>query len=347
MVFFIYGLFSDKDGIIRYIGKTNSIKSRLASHKYDAITKQTHNHKCNWIRSVYNEGNKIEITIIEECTEYNIDEREKYWIKFLKDKNELVNELEGGQSGGLGGKLQEYKTYEELKLWLKENYPNVKTYKEYKKIPKRIKYENCLPLSPQRVYVTRKEWKGWDDLLCTGKVRVTKKLTKEEIIQEIRKFDIRSYKEYNQYAKSNPNLPNSLQEYCKNNNIEYDFDLFFGKVTKNVTLIKNILHKEKIGTRDEYQKQYKHLLRKYDNIVLPYHLDRSLHVKWCDVLYKENISEKLFKRYVNIYYSNIKTVKEWITLSKCGKLNQRIPKRPDIKYGKPWSFFFKNIKKHK
>lgn len=96
MVYFIYGLFSTKDGVIRYIGQTKSIRSRLSSHKYDALKRKSKNHKCNWIRSVYESNYEIDIKVIEECDDGNVDEKEIYWINKLKSCNKLTNELKGG-----------------------------------------------------------------------------------------------------------------------------------------------------------------------------------------------------------------------------------------------------------
>lgn len=239
--------------------------------------------------------------------------------------------------------MKNYKTYAEAKEWINEKYPFLKSYNDYKEIPNDIKNKNELPLSPQKVYSKRKEWKGWGDFLGTDKKRCKKIFTKDELILFIKTNGIKNIREYNEFAKHNNEIPSSLSGYCKRHKIEYKNEDFFQKPNKDKNMIKNVVKKEKIKTRKEYQLKYQYLNQKYTNIKFPYHIDRSLGEKWENILYKENITEEIFLRYVRRYYSEINRVSQWTELSHTGKLNKRIPKRPDIKYHKPWSYFFKGI----
>lgn len=345
---FIYGLYSTEDNLIRYVGKTNSLNSRLASHKYDALKRNSKNHKCNWIRSVYENKHEIGIKLIEVCDDVNVNEREKYWIKALKESNNLTNELEGGQSGGIGGKMKEYKTFDEMKKWMSINYPNVKTFKQYQEIPKNVKDKNKLPLSPQIVYVKRGTWGGINLLFNTNKTTKPKDVNSNDILLFIKFHSLQNYKEYKKQARKF-NFPINIKDYVKNHKINIDFDGIFNdrKKIKDIIKICEIIKKERITTIKEYHQKYIELSNKYNDYYFPYHLKRCLNIDYKQVLYKKEISEEVFKRYVHIYFRNIKNTNEWLILSKEGKLNKRIPKRPDTKYKKPWSYFFPNIKPSK
>lgn len=75
MKYYIYGLYSTEDNIIRYVGQTKSqLNQRKNEHKCDALTRKIKNHKCNWIRKVYKDGFEIGITLLDEANEKN-------WVK--------------------------------------------------------------------------------------------------------------------------------------------------------------------------------------------------------------------------------------------------------------------------
>lgn len=87
----IYCLKDGLTGEIRYVGKTTQkISRRLSAHLRDKNVC----HKTNWIRSL---NGKISIEEIEVCSIDTWQEREKFWIKFYKDKGfRLTNQREGG-----------------------------------------------------------------------------------------------------------------------------------------------------------------------------------------------------------------------------------------------------------
>jgi len=82
---YIYALCSNDDySNIRYIGQTNSPKSRLKSHfkKGDLIANTRHN---NWIKKNISNGNTICMKIIESnIPTSNINEAEIFYIKYFK-----------------------------------------------------------------------------------------------------------------------------------------------------------------------------------------------------------------------------------------------------------------------
>lgn len=61
----IYGLFSSRDRVIRYIGKTRSLDTRLSQH----LDETSNEAKAVWIKKELDEGHSIEIvTLIEDAS---------------------------------------------------------------------------------------------------------------------------------------------------------------------------------------------------------------------------------------------------------------------------------------
>ena len=91
MIYYIYTLEHPLTNQVRYVGKTTNIKRRYKQHLYDKRS----TYKGCWVKSLRSEGLKPIIKVIEECTEANWQEREKYWITQF---NDLTNHLEGGNT---------------------------------------------------------------------------------------------------------------------------------------------------------------------------------------------------------------------------------------------------------
>jgi hypothetical protein len=96
-IIYIYSLKDPETNQIRYIGKTTNINTRLKSH----ITRSRHNtyHSARWVQSVIKKGLRPIIGLVEECTEENWVEREKYWIAYYREHFDLTNVLDGGEGG--------------------------------------------------------------------------------------------------------------------------------------------------------------------------------------------------------------------------------------------------------
>lgn len=95
----IYGLY-DPSAVeigapcIRYVGFTGfSLDRRVIGHVSDATTGHA-NHRCNWIRSLLSRGVRPAAMTIEEVSDENWKERERYWIATLP---RLTNSVEGGE----------------------------------------------------------------------------------------------------------------------------------------------------------------------------------------------------------------------------------------------------------
>lgn len=94
----IYYLSSPKDSNnVRYVGFTSlDLKKRWYSH----INHITNDYRGRWVNSLLKQNLKPEIHIIEEFSDYDSwQDKEKYWIKYYKDKG---YKLTNGTSGGLG-----------------------------------------------------------------------------------------------------------------------------------------------------------------------------------------------------------------------------------------------------
>lgn len=95
---YIYGLKDPIKNKIRYIGKSDNPIQRYKHHLY---SNYNNTKKECWIKSLKNKGLLPHLIIIEIVNKDSWQEREKYWIRFYKTKNDLVN----GTDGGEGGKL--------------------------------------------------------------------------------------------------------------------------------------------------------------------------------------------------------------------------------------------------
>lgn len=298
----IYGLYSTEDHKIRYVGKTkSSLKNRLSSHKYDALKKKTKNHKCNWIRSVYNDGFSIGIELIAITDEEHWEEQEIYWISSLKESNDLTNELKGGNSGGVGGRLQPFLDYDDAKNFIKNNLPSFSSITEYRLfLKKNKKIYPFLPLHPQDVYQLRKQWVNWSDFLSTNIISDNSRhdnfYSYDESVFFLKKLSLKTRKEYIDYIKSTKNtkLPYHPDRTYKNK----------GWVNYSTYLSRNIPSSKEKNQNFPTYSDAKKILEKYNilsvsdyrerlskkEFMLPYHPDRTYKnkgwVNWFDYLGK-------------------------------------------------------------
>jgi hypothetical protein len=196
---FIYGLCSNDDNFIRYVGKSYRPNIRKNEH-LSSVKRGVNTHKNNWIKKVIKSGGTITVQILEECSENDWPDKEKYWIKRFKN---LTNVSEGGE--GHSGKR--FKTpIIEVKEWVSENLSGIdsetkwREYVKYNPIPKHI---------PKRPDATFKNngWVSWGDFLNTNNKKYTRHLisyTELKIIaNNVRLNDIKSWYDY----ASKNNLP--------------------------------------------------------------------------------------------------------------------------------------------
>lgn len=101
-IYNFYVLFDEQNPEdIRYVGTTTKkINERFAQHKYCAMHPEKRGlpvHK--WMYSKYKNGGKIGFKKIDECSEEDWEEREKYWISYYKSQGFNLMNLDKGGKG--------------------------------------------------------------------------------------------------------------------------------------------------------------------------------------------------------------------------------------------------------
>ncbi len=230
---FIYTL-SDKNGHIRYIGKTNTPRKRIYSHIQECKTSNK-SHKINWIKSLLA---KNEVPIIDILEEVSIDDwknSEIYWIEQFRQWGfNLTNLTNGGQGGNgykhtldskqkmrkskLGSKLsKEHK--EKISLSVKEKYIEIPNYNRNANNIKTIINKDDL----YNLYIIEN----------LSMPKISKKLgfSEKKIWQSLREYDIIKPKEvWKEQLSSKPNK------------VVLQYDLFGNLIKEWVSL--DTIHKE-------------------------------------------------------------------------------------------------------
>jgi group I intron endonuclease len=119
---YIYALICPLTNDIKYIGKTvQKLRARLKSHL--SIRPNDNTYRANWIKQLKTNNLKPSIILIEECTDIDWEDREKYWISFYSKTHDLVNYSKGGQ-GRCENKLSTKEKMSEItkERWKNEEY---------------------------------------------------------------------------------------------------------------------------------------------------------------------------------------------------------------------------------
>ena len=375
---FIYGLFSTMDDKIRYVGKTSkTLEERLYYHIYGALKRKQKSYKDKWIRKVYKDGFEVQIKEIEKCTETNINEREIYWINFYKTSNKLTNQLLGGESGGVGGKIINFLSYEEAKSLINElsktyDINSISKYRNFLSI--HTEYKFTLPKYPNDVYKFRGTWISWRDYLNSDHFNNTeikdKMIKYDDLKKIIIENGISTKKEYLEYVRKNKNynyiLPSHPERIYKNNGwISYK-DFLCDKVLEKRMVNKYTNDSNKYYTLKElklFLKPYKfrtvndclNFIKEINNEKIPknivlFYKAIGQWTNWNDLLNLKKIcNEETFIRYIKFYHLNdkIKTNNDWNIFMKQNSPSMRISYRPELQYKKPLSYFFEKIPKIK
>lgn len=108
----IYVLKDPSTEEIRYVGKTkNSLEKRLSGHLEKSNNLNNKWYVANWIRSLQNKNQKPIIKLIGEFSDEEINDAEKYYIKYFKDQGcSLTNATEGGDGGDTTGGVYNIET---------------------------------------------------------------------------------------------------------------------------------------------------------------------------------------------------------------------------------------------
>lgn len=103
MKHFIYTLSDPRTKAIRYVGKTNNLAVRLSLH----MCEKRGTHKNNWLHILKSIGVRPIMEVIEECSDENWAERERFWIAHFRSVGLPLTNLD---SGGNHGKTQSEET---------------------------------------------------------------------------------------------------------------------------------------------------------------------------------------------------------------------------------------------
>lgn len=94
-------VFSDENCFPKYVGKTTNLRRRHRTHLRDRFKYDTYFYR--WLNKQIREGKEYFLDVLEEVNVETWAEREKYWIKHIKELNyELTNMTDGGD-GNVGG----------------------------------------------------------------------------------------------------------------------------------------------------------------------------------------------------------------------------------------------------
>ena len=262
---YIYGLISSELPLeIKYIGKS---KQKLTKRVHDHIREsyKLKTKKDVWIQLVINKNCRVLYKKIEQVTEHNWAERERYWISNIKN---LTNVSKGGD-GGRG--LIYNKSYDELKLFIKENMKNVHNSIDWIKFVNNNPNFAFLPKYPYASYKNR-GWISWSDFLYdyngnpSQRRNAFKNLFKYHECKEfIKKYNIKSVKEWRKSIKIlDIRIPSAPDYYYSKTNEWESWGNFLG--TKN-TYTKNFL-------------TYKSAKEMFINLKLNSHKDYIRYIKY-------------------------------------------------------------------
>lgn len=205
----IYGLHNG-DGVIRYVGKTNSLNKRLNQHITSALRKNRLGlnkvYKDNWILDEIKKGNNIKIISLEKTNKEDWQEREIFWITQYEN---LTNHSKGGYGGN--GYITYSISYDDAKKII---HPlKIESEKKYITLYKIGVIPKNIPLYPSNCISFKKEWKGWGDYLGHGKISDNEKSKKYLSYEDAKKIisPLKLHTSILWYKYTiNPNFPDNL-----------------------------------------------------------------------------------------------------------------------------------------
>jgi len=117
---YIYGLKDPDTQEIRYIGKSNTPKTRYYGHLALHVA-DVNLHKKRWIAKLREDGKRPELVILEKVKDEEWEDREKWWIKYGRDQGwKLTNIAEGGSFNVVNGDST-FELIEALSLYVDES----------------------------------------------------------------------------------------------------------------------------------------------------------------------------------------------------------------------------------
>jgi len=258
-------------------------------------------------------------------------------------------------TGRISDNFVNYITYDEAKLWMKENMPQIDSDRKFKESAKNNLIPNFIPNRPERYYKYKNRgWINWGDFLNTGRIQNQLKifLTYEEAKKYTLKLNLKTTNEWKRLKNKPTNIP-SLPELTYKNKGWVNWSDFLGtEIISDNELHENFL---KIDECKDYVKnnlsfikssiQWKKYLKENDESIpktIPRNPELSYKNKgwknWGDFLETGNVmyKDKVFLNFENckliIQSFNLKTNKDFrVFILNEGK-NKGIPSAPDKKY---------------
>lgn len=368
----IYGLCTDKNSTIRYVGKTKySLKKRLYEHV--SLAGRSNTHKNNWIRKSIAAGEKILIILLENCIESQWQDREIQWIDNLMITNNLTNLTKGGE----GGRLTQYTlTYDEIKKYIHEFYPEVKSKSIWTKFFQKNEFKpDFIPANPEIVYKER-GWKGWGNFLGTKRVQsniIAEQLyvTYEHAKDILKDFDVPNSRVYknlkliNVLPKELPLKPNRF--YKSRGWISWSDYLNNSSIIQNQQ--KSALYLSYLDAKDwiknnttgiNSSSEYRIWWDKFQPALIPKSAEVVYKNKgwlfWGDFLGTNKISDNEknknylsysdAQKYMSIHFPFIKSGNQWKQYCKNNIIPTNLPRNPEITYNKKewtgWAAYLQN-----
>lgn len=114
----IYALICPIKGKVRYVGKSVQVRERFLSHHIKGREGDTSYAKTRWVKKLLKLNLYPVLSIIETCNEKTWIDKEKYWIKRLREEGHpLLNISEGGDSISYWkGKKRSQETKDKIRL---------------------------------------------------------------------------------------------------------------------------------------------------------------------------------------------------------------------------------------
>lgn len=96
---------AEPTGEIRYVGKTSGTLHRRYLAHLQVARGRPSTYVGRWVRTVLDRGEMPTISLLEEVPESDWAERERHWIKTLRQTCRLTNIGDGGEGGNTGMKM--------------------------------------------------------------------------------------------------------------------------------------------------------------------------------------------------------------------------------------------------
>jgi len=178
----IYALIHPITKEIKYIGKSDKPRARLAQHIIDSRQPGRKNKKEAWIKSLLNKELKPELIILEKVHKDEWKEKEREWI--AKYKGQLKNDTKGGD--GVDGHKHSPESLNKMKpSWIKKG----------QRLSSKTEF--------QKGHIKTKKWKEYMRKKMTGRKHSKKARKRMSIVQKesAKNRNLSELMKGNQYAK--------------------------------------------------------------------------------------------------------------------------------------------------